>query len=229
LSGSLFIEPSIKGEGKIELITNGDLLADIFPIVSQVRKFDFSLGGECFAAINFEIFTKKFPLLKKTKILGPWEYPLISLPEITLNGNTNAKAGEEVVLTMDVAGGINNPFDHNSVKWFVYPKSAHINANGTKATFTAYQKGEYTVFASGYGDSLLGEAARQFEKTVIVVEDEEDNDNEKLNACFTASPSSVSADITVELVLLKNSGSVIINGTHIPMEESGLRFTRAVL
>lgn len=168
LSGSVFIEPYLSGEITAEMIMHPELLADIAPFIAQPTKFDFSLGLEGYASAAFHIFTKKFPILNKTKILGPLEYALFNLPSIKKVSAEpdDISLDESSQVTLETEDGKNNPFDDTSVKWFVYPKTGQVQ-RGKVGTFTASEEGQYTVFGSGYG--RLGKAGRQFKDTTIIV------------------------------------------------------------
>jgi antitoxin component YwqK of YwqJK toxin-antitoxin module len=159
VAADLSIEPSATCEIEAALIPKGELLAEFGYAPTQLTKFDINLQTEAFVGVSVGIFSKKQPVLDKTKIWGSPQWLLFSLPKLSASGGSG-KVNESINLTATTTDGKNNPFKDGSIKWFVSPNKATVSG-GKAGTFTSSNEGSYTVFFSGHG--YLGDPlARQF-------------------------------------------------------------------
>ncbi len=161
-SVNISVEPYLEGEIASE--PNDALIVNIFPeLTQQLTSFDVNIGLECFTNIDFKTIFGTIPILERTKICGEGsitgliEYPLFSLPELSI---TSEQQGARIVSTANTIDGINNPFDIGSINWFTEPAGPVISSTGKTMSFSPVEGvEEYKIFLSGYG--RLGAVARQ--------------------------------------------------------------------
>ncbi len=160
VAADLSIEPSATCEINSALIPKGELLAEFGYAPIQLTKFDINLQTEAFVGVSVGIFSKKQPVLDKTKIWGSPQWKLFSLPELSATGGSG-QVNESINLTATTKNGKNNPFKEGSIKWLVSPNKATVSG-GKAGTLTSSNEGSYTVFFSGHGEHLGDPLARQF-------------------------------------------------------------------
>jgi hypothetical protein len=178
VAADLSIEPSITADIGAGLIPKGELLAEFGYAPIQLTKFDINLQAEAFVGVSVGIFSKKEPVLDKTKIYGSPQWLLFSLPKLSASGGSG-KVNESINLTATTTDGKNNPFKDGSIKWFVSPNKATVSG-GKAGTFTSSNEGSYTVFFSGHG--YLGDPlARQFASAEVSVDKENKEDEKPAN------------------------------------------------
>ncbi len=167
VAGDVSIEPIVTGDISAETLGHADLLDQWGYLKTQLTQFDIHFQLEAFVGFSAGMFSKKFPLLAKTKV---WESPnwlLFSLPQLSVGGGSG-KVGEPIVLAAKTTNGENNPFNEGSVQWNVYPPGKATVSGGKTGSFTATEDGTYTVFFSG-ASRIPAPLGRQFAQAEVSV------------------------------------------------------------
>ena len=151
----------------------------------QLTQFDFWLQAEAFAGISLGIFSKKIAVIEKTKIWESPKWQLFSLPKLEfLSDGLMGDIDEETILDAKGEDGVNNPFNTESIKWWVYPKtgsatkksiqsspiSDSLFSHHAEASFIPDEEDTYIVFFSGHS-RLKDPIGRQFVSGEISAKD----------------------------------------------------------
>jgi len=160
VAGDVSIEPILTGDIGAESLGHADFLEQWNYLKTQLTQFDIHFQLEAFIGFSAGMFSKKFPLLAKTKIWNSPNWLLFSLPQLSVAGGSG-KVSEPIVLTAKTEDGKNNPFNEGSIQWNVYPPGKATVSGGKTGTFTATEEGTYTVFFSG-ASQIPAPLGRQF-------------------------------------------------------------------
>lgn len=167
VANNLSVEPYLNGNIAAESVSTVDVLTGDYLSVSQPTAFDFNLGVEGYISGNLDFLGKKYTIYEKTKIFGPLETELFSLPKLSLSEVGVDEKKKQLKAT--VSDGTNNSFDKSSIAWKVYPSDSGElvvdKSDPFSATFTPNESTECSIFFSGY--SALGALSRQYEKLEI--------------------------------------------------------------
>lgn len=198
IAGNLSVEPFLNGEIAAESVLYADILNRLFPgFITQMTDFDIKLGLECYVSADLDVIASTVSILDRTKICGKEtitgeiEYPLFSLPELSV---TVKNQGEQVIATAGAAYGTNNEFNADSVQWFLEPEGPELNITREVVDLELGDDGinkvyfsmsftpdsdvdAYLVYFSGYG--RLGEVARQVVRTDLITTTEEEVNQQK--------------------------------------------------
>ncbi len=167
VAGDVSVEPIVTGDIGVESLGHADILEQWDYLKTQLTRFDIHFQLEAFVGFSAGMFSKKFPLLAKTKV---WESPnwlLFSLPQLSVEGGSG-KVGEPIVLAAKTTNGENNPFNEGSIQWNVYPPGKATVSGGKTGSFTATEEGTYTVFFSG-ASRIPAPLGRQFAQAEVSV------------------------------------------------------------
>jgi hypothetical protein len=172
VAGDVSIEPILTGDIGAESLGHADFLEQWNYLKTQLTQFDIHFQLEAFIGFSAGMFSKKFPLLTKTKIWNSPNWLLFSLPQLSVTGGSG-KVSEPIVLAAKTEDGKNNPFNEGSIQWNVYPPGKATVSGGKTGTFTATEEGTYTVFFSG-ASQIPAPLGRQFAQTEVSVGKKED-------------------------------------------------------
>lgn len=134
----------------------GDVVAHNTPCRPlALTQFDFGLSAECSVGVDLRVLYSAIPLLEDTRVCGPFQYPLFSLPRIDLTSQP-APAGHSVLLSAAVTDGVNDPFDVSSAHWSILDGIGGAIAvdpsNPLEASLSCTEAGQsFTVGFTGYG------------------------------------------------------------------------------
>lgn len=160
-AGRLSVEEYVDTEIGYEIVSNAKFLSGYYPpTIRQPTVFDVNAGLECYGSADLSTPFGKYPVFDKTKLCGPFEYPLFSLPQSMLSCDADENGQIEVIAgTKD---GENNAFDDNSVVWITYPEVTSDSETAHSLLLPLHTDAATRVYYSGNG--VLGEVGRQFEE-----------------------------------------------------------------
>jgi hypothetical protein len=182
-SAGLSVEPYLTGTAAAEIVSNTDLLNQAGFNSYRFTRLDAALGLDANVYAHLKILSKtlaRYPSLdpNEKKTIFSLNYPLFSLPEISLAGNGVPQlSNSSFILTATTVDGVDNAFDDASIEWLAFPSgSVSINPNDPQsATFTPNAEDiDYTIYFIGNGSSI-GSIGRQFESFSVSYQDT-DND-----------------------------------------------------
>lgn len=159
LAGRLSVEPHL------DAFFAAQEAFDPLCLPGEMTRFDFDLGLECRARIDFSPFRETYPLWEGQVCAASW--PLFGLtafdePAVTTRGDT------PVEITAHLQDGVANPVDLGSILWDASPSTATLTPDEDDprvARLCCDTSGTYNVTVGGNG--RLGRWGRRCEKIAV--------------------------------------------------------------